>query len=1704
MGQKTLRSGLPVVVSMLVIGGWTFFSQSGQVGYGVLDVGDQDAALQATALLSSRNDDGVLTWEAAVPAVEPLARGRIFVDRSRGARTALALTNPSDEEVEVDLTLRDSMGGVVASEMETIGPRMHLALFVGQLFHENLPDDFIGSLTFETSSGERRLAAITLRESSNRHLEPIFTTLPVADLDRVPEEASLVFPHIGAGETLSTQLILSNPTSEKLSGEIRFTDFKGEKLVVMVNDLVRSEFGYEIEPHGTLMVEMTWLRASGMLQTGYAVVTLEEGLRLPEGTAIFRFLDQGSLVSEAGVDAVRPTTRSVMFVDNTLSGTGARTRTALAAASPDNPQGKLRFRLLDRFGVELDAADEQILANGHLNLFIDELFPRIPVGFTGYLEVATDFPIHPVSLKLTINERGDPILAALRVVDLTRPRQPRQLIFPRLGFGDGLETRLILFNTDPEIPVSGRLLFRTADGLDWTLQMGDRTQSEFDFEIPLRGGSTFRPGSMATPDCIFLNTLDPGAKDLVIDEEHTILLRPRVVDSDRSTRDDFTVTFMVTDPEVATVDASNHLRGNKRGMTTLQLRAGGLPPHDATVSVVRVSSGAGVGDLTSVVQDLSNRLYLANTPKHVILLADGFSGLPVVIAGAEDTPGLRDGPRQEARFDGPTYMAIDQKSGDIYIADSGNHVIRVLSVDGTVRTYAGSGQQGSGNGARLAARFNNPQGLALDSHGRLWVVDSGNHTVRIIDPAAEEEVATVAGKAGQAGSSDGFGEDARFSNPIGIAIESETYVDTVGPFKRELVSVFVADTGNGLIRRVLENGRVETLSTGTELSASRSGLLGAESLGEALKFQALTDVFFDAFGNLFVSEPGEGRIRVILPDRTVVSAAESDPRFATRGMIFVPGGRLLAATVSRSNEQASLRAIEFGIPEITAVDQQPAPLQIRQRLRRGGVSQQVIIEGRNFSHDAAIVISGEVIEDVMVIDSRNLSFALPELRSGQTTLTVKGRAGLAHAPLVIEPIDLTSLPAGFVTTAAGGASFEWDLAPAATASLAPSATAVDNAGNLYIADSIGHRIRRVDVRTQTITTIAGTGLEGDSGDGEPALQARLDSPQGLAVGRTGNLFIADTSNNKIRRVDAGTGLITTFAGTGEDGTSGDGGPATQAAIENPQDLAVDREGNLFVATQNRIRRIEASSGTIETIAGGEQPGFSGDGGPAAAALLNAPLGVAVDATGNIYIADSRNYRIRRVDALSCLIETIAGDGNRRFFGDGGPATSASLDLPSDIAVDGQGSLFIADQANQRIRRVDFETQIISTVAGNGEPGFSGDGGPAAAAVLNTPFNLSSDGSGNLYISDSLNLRVRRIDSATGVITTVAGNGWAAQSEGFSGDRGEAFAATLSGPQGMAFSPDGSLYIADSANHRIRRIDSRGIIDTVAGNGIDGFSGDGGPALDASLSLPSDVVVDDANALFIADRGNHRIRHLDLATGIIRTVAGTGQPGSSGDGGPATAAQLRVPFSVAIDGEGNLFIADTGNNLIRMVEADSETIHTIAGTGVEGFSGDGSTSDTAALAQPSGIAVDPSGRLLAIADRNNNRVRLIDLRSGMIETVGGQGGFGVSGDFGPAILAPIERPYDVAFDAQGNLYVVCPYVLNPENGLRDGSVRRIDAATGMITTVAGSGNPLVVLDGVLAIESGFQQPMGLAVDDQGNLFISELQSDRVRVVRGPLQ
>jgi len=598
---------------------------------------------------------------------------------------------------------------------------------------------------------------------------------------------------------------------------------------------------------------------------------------------------------------------------------------------------------------------------------------------------------------------------------------------------------------------------------------------------------------------------------------------------------------------------------------------------------------------------------------------------------------------------------------------------------------------------------------------------------------------------------------------------------------------------------------------------------------------------------------------------------------------------------------------------------------------------------------------------------------------------------------------------GVLTLVAGNGTrgFSGDNGPATKAQLDdPSGIVVDSAGAVYIAES--NRVRKVS--SGVIVTVAGDGAQGFGGDGGPAISAQLNSPRQVAVDSSGNLYILDAGNRRVRKVSRG--VITTVAGSGSEGFGGDGGPAVRAQLAFASGIAVDPGGNLYIADSGNSRVRMVSRGVITTVAGNGTgghdgdltAGHDGDGGPAIRAQLT-PSGVAVDDAGNLYIVDGD--RVRKIS--NGTVTTIVGGtyGNLTQNSDNGPATRAELGFSArGLAVDSNGNVYIADSGTNRLRRV--SNGIISTVAGNGSEGFSGENGLAAKTQFSEIAGVAADSRGDVYIADPYNGRIRKISN--GVTSTVASNRYAA--EVTSNAIALHASGTLSG-RGIALDSAGNLYIADPGANSIRKL-SNGGITTVAGNGAKGFGGDGGPAAKAELNQPEGVAVDSTGNLYIADTSNNRVRK--VSNGVITTLAEDGTAGLT-DSGTAATAQLMFPTAVAVDSRGAVYVLCKFDHRIRKIWDGMVSV--VAGTETEGFGGDNRPAGRAQLKEPSGIAADSAGNLY-IADKGNHRIRRIS--NGVITTIAGDGTAGFGGDGGPAATAQLGDPTNVAVDPAGKVFI----------------------------------------------------------------------------------
>lgn len=657
----------------------------------------------------------------------------------------------------------------------------------------------------------------------------------------------------------------------------------------------------------------------------------------------------------------------------------------------------------------------------------------------------------------------------------------------------------------------------------------------------------------------------------------------------------------------------------------------------------------------------------------------------------------------------------------------------------------------------------------------------------------------------------------------------------------------------------------------------------------------------------------------------------------------------------------------------------------------------------------------------------------------------------------------TATLAQHVTTVAGG--FVGDGGAATHASFQFAIGVIqDHSGNTYVTDEGEQRIRKIS-STGIISTYAGNGIAGFSGDGGLASSAQVNAPLGITLDPAGDLVFADAGNNRVRKITP-AGIISTIAGNGTAGYSGDGGPATSASLNVPWGVVYDSAGNLYISDRLNyvIRRVD-TSGIITTYAGNGTVGYCGDNGPATSACLNVPRGLATDSHGNLYIADGLNHRIRQVTS-SGIITTIAGNGQSGFSGDGGQATSAAIGNPRAVAFK-SGVLYIANAGQSRIRNVTISTGIINTFIGS-TPGYDGDSHPPLSSQLDVPTFMTSVSSTAMLFVDTFNARLRRLNA--GVVTTMGG--------GFIGDGKVATSAALVLPQGIAFDKAGNLYVAEFSGNRVRKIDTTGKISTVAGTGTSGYSGDGGPATSAQLYFPQSVIADSSGNLFISDQGNNVIRRVDALTQVITTFSNDLNFGGG------------LGF-MAFDAAQNLYVADASACTVWKLDSTGAAT-AVAGVASNcGYNGDNIQATSALLNGAWGIAFDSKGNLY-IADSGNNRVRKVNT-SGTITTFAGNGtpcalSTSACGDGGSPTAAQLNYPLTVTISGS-TLYIADEL---------DVKIRKVSA--GIINTYAGTGSGGYNGNNLLALSTNLDDPIDVAVNPaNGSLYLVDDFQARVRRV-----
>jgi streptogramin lyase len=1077
-------------------------------------------------------------------------------------------------------------------------------------------------------------------------------------------------------------------------------------------------------------------------------------------------------------------------------------------------------------------------------------------------------------------------------------------------------------------------------------------------------------------------------------------------------------------------------------VTTLAGSGSSTPFSDGT------GAGATFNSPRGIVVDSGGNVYVGDTGNNRIRRITP-SGVVTTLAGS-GTGSFADGTGTNARFNSLLGGLVFDSSGNLYVADSGNNRIRRITSSGVVTTYAGNGNNVFSNGI---PQFNTPYGVATDWDGNVYVADNTNHLICKITPTGI--VSNLAGN-GNAGFLDGTGEGASFNYPYAVAVDStqNVYVsDSINYRIRKITSagvvttlagsgtaattngtgggasfnlprgitvdlsgnVFVSEQNGHVIRKITSGGVVTTL-------AGTAGTLGStDATGTAASFNRPFGVVADLFGNVYVSDTYNHRIRRITSDRIVTTLAGSTVGFA----------------------DGTGTSARFNFPETMSID----PLgflyvadETGQRIRKINPSTGVVttLAGTGtagFANGTALEatfrdphgIAVDRFRQAYVGDRNNHAirkiadvYTLPENNGVVTTVagTDSETGGFVDGSGIgarfnepcgigIDSVgnlyigDQTNMrvrkitPAGVVTTFAGNGTQSSIDGTGTNATIdSPIGIVVDSTGNLYVLQ-YGHRIRKI-TPGGVVTTLAGSSQGFNNGTGT---NAQFNFPFDLAVDLAGFVYVADTNNHLIRKITP-AGVVTTFAGSTAGSTNGIG---TNASFNYPTGIEIDLNNNLYVAdrSNHRIRKI-TSEGVVTTFAGSSL-GFNN--GTGTNANFNSPVGIALDSAGTVYVADQNNYRIRKITPTG-VVTTLAGNSTR--FNINGTGTNASFGLPVGITVDPSGIVYVSDQTYHTIRKIGSGTVqlplnrgVTTTIAGNGTTTFAN--GTGTNATFNNPIGLSLDLDGNIYVGDQVNHRIRKI-TPVGVVTTLAGSGTGTFADGTGAS------ASFNNPCITAVDSSGHVYVADQSNHRIRKITPAGVVSTLAGQTSTGSANGTGAA--ASFFFPFGVAVDSLGHVYVADTFNNLIRKITPA-GVVTTLAGS-TSGSWVDG-VGINARFSGPFGISVDSAGNVYVGDGVNQRIRKITPDG-VVTTLAGNGGTTFA-DG-TGTNATFNNPRAVSVDSAGNVY-VGDITNHRIRRIT-PSGVVTTLAGNGGTTFAD--GTGTNATFNEPYGVAVDLGGSVYV----------------------------------------------------------------------------------
>lgn len=1099
-----------------------------------------------------------------------------------------------------------------------------------------------------------------------------------------------------------------------------------------------------------------------------------------------------------------------------------------------------------------------------------------------------------------------------------------------------------------------------------------------------------------------------------------------------------------------------------------------------------------------LVVDTSGVLYYCENGSNRVRTVDPTTSIITTYAGTGDTIDSGSGPATSAAVYQPWGLWLDSL-GQIYLTSVGFHTVNVISSVGILSTVVGGSSSFIDGGPATSSALGSPERVFADSAGTIYVGDTTYHRIRVVSGGI---ITTLIGTGATAYNEGIAGTSCNLFYPSAVVVDSvngDVYVSSKFNYR-----VQVLTKASGLVTNFAGIGF--SIYSGDGGAATDAGIKTPDGL------------YLDSSGKLFIADFAGYRLRVVYS-----TSPTSVPSFSPSGMPSHPPS-VLPSIKSTSAPSIVPSIVPTVIPSLTpsACPSVAPSVSSAPSLLRSDVNTIYTIAGTGNSASSA---SGGAATATNI----NFPRTVWEDTIGVVYFVESGASCVRKFTLTA---GIVSNVIGVCTS--GASTSDGNLATNTKLNF-PIGFVVDTAGKFYVGELSNQKIRLIPT-TNIVSTFAGNGEVSDSGNGGPATSASIYGPAGIWLSSQSQLYVACYGNSYVRVIGS-DGIISLVAGIGTASYSGDGGLATNAALNRLERVFVDTNGRVYAADSLNHRVRVVAGGIINTLFGTGSTANSNEGIVATSSNVNYPSGIVVDFdNGDVYVSSKGSKRIYVLTATTGRVTNFVGDGNGVVAGDGGAATSASLSEPDGLYLDTSNKLFVSDDSGNRVRLVTYVSPTLAptasptfyptvapsaapttaapstarsvlnniiTIAGTGSTVSSGSGGAATAAGLNEARTVWASTLGVLYFSEAGASCIRKFSLSVGIVSNVAGM---CSVTGDSGDGGLATAAKFNGIVSLGLDTTGTIYFGAYYNNKIRKISSSSIITTYAGTGTASDTGNGGAATSATIREPHGLWIDSIGQVYVSCYSNAYVRFIS-STSIISLVAGTGTSGYSGDGGPATSASLNGPERVLVDTVGVVYFTDSPSNRVRSISLGIVT--TIVGTGSTSFSGEGSVATSTNLNYPSGLCIDNSNGDLYLSSGNLYRVLVLTKTTARVHTHAGNGDSSSNYvDDVAATSASIGKPQGIYLDSSNNMYLAdtanfklrAVYSVAPSLAptcTPSFAPTTIRSSVNNIYTIAGSGSSTSSGLGGFATAAGFSNLISVWEDTAGTVYTVESDGNCVR-------